>query len=164
MGLIILGFFDMGNFTLEVSSMRMLPAFALTGAGIAFLYTALTTATMSSVPAPLLGAATSLYGSVRRVGASIGFALIATQVTHRTVVHHTALSTYTTSDAIGVGHNLTNLTTYLAHKGLSLDMAQYHAQQFLKKVVISQATMLAYSDMFIMLALLFLWVDRWSCS
>lgn len=156
MGLITLGFFDMGHFTLEVSTARMLPAFVLNGAGIAFLYTALTTATMASVPAPLLGAATSLYGLVRRTGASIGFALIATQVTHRTVVHHTALSTYTMPDAIGLRLNLDNLTTYLTHKGLSLVLAQHHAQQFLRKAVISQATMLAYSDIFIMLALLFL--------
>jgi DHA2 family multidrug resistance protein len=156
MGFIILGFLDMGSFTLEVRTMRMLPAFAFTGMGIAFLYTALTTVTMVSVSAPLLGAATSLYGLMRRVGGSIGFALIATQVASRTTVHHAILSNYTTPNAIGLTQTLDDLTNYLMHKGLSLDVAKYYAQYVLNKTVISQSAMLAYSDIFIMLALLFL--------
>lgn len=154
--LLIAGYIDMAHFTLEVSTLRMLPAFSLTGAGVACLNPVLATATVSTLPASHIGAATSLYALMRRIGGNMGFALVGTQVTHRTIVHYAALARYTTPDAMGFTYSVSNLTDYFTNQGFSLKMSQNYAMQFLHKTVVNQASMLAYRDIFVMLALLFL--------
>ena len=154
--LLIAGYIDMAHFTLEVSTLRMLPAFVLTGAGVACLNPVLATATVSTLPTSHIGDATSLYALMRWIGGNMGFALVGTQVIHRTAVHEQALTSYTTLEAIGVTSGLRNLTDYFTNQGLSLPMTEVYAMKFMHQIVDSQASMLAYRDIFAMLALLFL--------
>ena len=112
--LLIAGYIDMAHFTLEVSTLRMLPAFVLTGAGVGCLAPVLATATVSTLPASRIGAATSLYALMRRIGGNLGFALVGTQVIHRTAVHEQALASYVTLEAIGTTSSLSSLTAYFS--------------------------------------------------
>jgi DHA2 family multidrug resistance protein len=156
MGLLIAGYLHMVQFTMETGVLRMLLAFSLVGAGLACLYTALTTLTMSVVPLPHLGPATSLYGLMRRVGANVGFALISTQVAKLKAVHHEALAQFTTSGAVGMEHLLFDLREHFITRGLPMHSASLYVQKVIRERVIDQVTMLAYSDVFLIFACLFL--------
>ena len=134
----------------------MLPAFALTGAGVACLSPVLATATVSTLATSQIGAATSLYALMRRIGGNMSFALVGTQVIYRSAVHQQTLANYTTPDAMGLRHGLSTLTDYFTTQGVALPMAQGYAMQFFHKTMSDQASMLAYRDIFAMLALLFL--------
>ena len=156
MGLLIAGYLNMVRFTMETGVLQMLLAFILVGAGLACLYTALTTITMGAVPSSHLAPATSFYGLMRRVGANIGFALISTQVTKLKAIHYEALANFTTSGAIGIEQALLDLRGHFSNTGLPMHLASLYEQTLIRERVIAHSTVLAYSDVFLIFALLFL--------
>ncbi|MDH3600276.1 MAG: DHA2 family efflux MFS transporter permease subunit, partial [Candidatus Tectomicrobia bacterium] len=89
--LIMLGYLMMARFTLDVGGREMLPALLVGGAGLAFTFSTLSAAAMRTMPPQWLAAASGLYTLSRRIGGNIGYAFVASQVTHRTALHRARL-------------------------------------------------------------------------
>src|SRR5262249_24958640 len=80
--LMMAGYFDLAHLTLEVDGWQMLPGLLLTGAGMAFVFTAMSAAVMRTIPPPLMTAATGLYTLSRCIGGNLGYALLPTHISH----------------------------------------------------------------------------------
>jgi DHA2 family multidrug resistance protein len=149
------GYLDMSRFTLEVGWERMLPGLLLTGAGMAFMFSVLSAATMSTIPPPLLIAASGLFTLSRRIGGNIGYAFVANQITHRATFHRARLVDHVTPYDADTARTLDGLTGSLTARGLPPGTAESSALQLLDHVVDRQATMMAYNDVFWMMGMMF---------
>jgi MFS transporter, DHA2 family, multidrug resistance protein len=110
---------------------------------------------MRTVPTPLLTAASGLYTLFRRIGGNMGYALVASQIAHRTAFHRARLIDHLTPYDPGPALALDNLTARLASEGFPPGVATDSALQMLSGTVNRHATIMAYNDVFWMMGMLF---------
>ena len=96
--LIIIGFsllaissFWMGSINLEISLWKVILPSVLNGVAISFIFTPLTTATVSHLRQSELGNATGIYNLMRNLGGSFGIAMVSTLLVRRAQVHQALL-------------------------------------------------------------------------
>ncbi|GIX49318.1 MAG: EmrB/QacA family drug resistance transporter [Candidatus Tectimicrobiota bacterium] len=153
--LMMVGYFDMAHYTLEVGGAQMLPALVLTGSGMAFMFSVMSAASMRTMPPRLLTAASGLYTLARRVGGNLGYALVATLVAQRTAFHRARLVEHVTPYDEPTWRALAALGERLAGGGMPPGVDTDAALKLLDRAVHRQATMLAYNDVFWVMAMLF---------
>ncbi|MCZ6874164.1 MAG: DHA2 family efflux MFS transporter permease subunit [bacterium] len=154
--LMMIGYFDMAHFNLEVGGRQMLPSLIIGGVGMALMFTILTTAAMRTVPLPLMTAATSLFTLIRRIGGNLGYALVASQIERRTIFHRARLLDHVTPYDTPTMQVLDGLTERLiTEHGLAPGVAANSAVKLLASTVHRHATMMAYNDVFWLMGMLF---------
>ena len=153
--LIMIGYFQMAHFNLDVGGMQMLPAFLVGGAGLALTFSTMSAAAMRTMPPQRFTAASGLYTLGRRIGGNIGYAFVAGQVTHRTTFHRARLVDHLTLYDAGTTQTLEGLAGRLATGGLPPGIAEDSALKLLDGTVNRHATMMAYNDIFWMMGMLF---------
>jgi EmrB/QacA subfamily drug resistance transporter len=121
------------------------------GMGLAMM--PLTTAGMSAIPNPKIGAASSLNNIIQRVAGSFGLAVLTSILTDRTASHAATLAAaYTPSSA---GDNmLQTLTGYIAHTGMAVAQAGQVSVTYLTGFVEQQAFTLSVDDLFVLTAVI----------
>jgi DHA2 family multidrug resistance protein len=153
--LTMLGYFSLSHLTLEVGLVQMLPGLLLTGAGMAVMFSVMSAAVMRTIPPPLLAAATGLYTLSRRIGGNIGYAFVVTQLTHRATFHRMRLVEHVTPYDTPTVQSFDTLISTMMASGLPPGVAEAHALKLLNGTVTSQATMMAYNDVFWLMGMLF---------
>jgi len=147
----------MSGFNLETSFRRMLPGFLLTGAGMSFTFGPMSPTLMRAVPFMLPTPASSLFTLFRRIGGNLGYALVASQVAHRTVFHRARLADHVTPYDPTTSQVLDGLTGRLATAGgLPPGLAEDSAIKLLDGTVTRHATMMAFNDVFWLMGMLFI--------
>ncbi len=154
--LLMLGYWDWAHLALEAGPQRLLPGMLLTGAGSACMFGTMSAVVMGTIPRPLLPAAAGLYTLARRIGGNMGYALVASQLGHRTAIHRARLVEHLTPYDPQVAQLLDGMTEGLAGRGLPPGVATDSALRLLDGTVNRQATMLAYNDVFWLLGMLFI--------
>lgn len=153
---LMVGYFYMGRFTLEVDFWHMLPGLLLTGSGMALTFNIMSATCMRTIPPGLLTAAAGLYTLSRRVGGNLGYAFVATQLPHRASIHRSSLAEHVTLYDNGVQQVMDGLSGRLATTGLPPGVAEQSAWKLLDTNVSQQATMMAFNDIFWMMGSLFI--------
>lgn len=151
----MMGYFYMAGFTLDVGYWDIFPGMVLTGTGMAFTFSVMSATCMQTIPPALLTAASGLYTLSRRIGGNIGYALVATQIPHRATLHRSYLMEHLTPYDDRTMNAVEGMTGLLVSRGLSLGEASQSALKLLDGNVHRQATMIAYNDMFWMMGGLF---------
>jgi DHA2 family multidrug resistance protein len=135
----------------------MLPGFLLTGAGMAFMFGPMSAVVMRTVPLILLTSASSLFTLFRRIGGNLGYAFVASHVSHRTVFHRARLVDHITPYDATTSQTLDGLTGRLATAGgLPPGLAEESAIKLLDGTVNRHAMMMAYNDVFWLMGMLFI--------
>ena len=126
------------------------------GLGMGLLFIPITALSLSTLKGQQIGQGASFTGMMRQLGGSFGIALITTFMAHQNVVHRNALTSHMTTDnplvqqrILGMQHN------YIA-KGMAPDVALKSTYQSLEYMVMKQAAVLSYMDVFLYLGLMFL--------
>ncbi len=153
--LMMVGYFDLAHLTLEVGPAQLLPGLLLTGAGMSCMFGTMSASVMRTIPTPMLTAASGLYTLFRRIGGNLGYALVASQIVHRTAFHRARLLDHLTPYDPGPALALDNLTARLAGGGLPPGTATDSALKMLSGTVSRHATMMAYNDIFWIMGMLF---------
>jgi DHA2 family multidrug resistance protein len=96
-----------------------------------FTFSAMSAAVMRTVPVALLTAASRLYILSRRIGGSLGYAFVASQIMHRTVLHHARLAEHLTSYSPTSMQVFDGLAGQLAGRGLPQGIAEESALKLL---------------------------------
>ncbi len=122
-----------------LASMRMFQTLAL-----AFLFVPISTISYVSIPKSMNGDAASLYTMFRNIAGSIGISLATAQVTSRTQVHMVYLSQYMTPLWQPFNDALAQLRNGLMMNGTSPQLAM----PLMYNNFVTQATILAYQDVF----------------
>ena len=118
---------------------------------VAFLFVPLTLAGYVGLAPEKTNAAAGLMNFFRNMGQSVGTSAVTTLIARRSQYHQSVLAEYTAS---GRFHSsITALATRLTRSGLSAHAAQQQALGRLYALVQSQAAVLAYVDMYWLLAM-----------
>jgi DHA2 family multidrug resistance protein len=125
------------------------------GIGLGLLFVPLTTITMDRVSREKMGNATSIFNLMRNIGGSMGIAASTTILARRGQLHVHNLGAHIDPYSLGVRSTLEALKSYFVSRGADLVTATEQAQAAIAGMVRRQATMVAFTDVFRLLALMF---------
>jgi DHA2 family multidrug resistance protein len=128
----------------------------LRGVGLGLMFVPLTTITLAELSPNELAQGTGLYNFFRQLGGSFGIAGIATLLSRFTAQYHAVLAEHITPlDATSVGR-VQALTRGMMAQGADAWTARARAYRLLEAQVMGQASVIAYSRVYILSAVIIL--------
>jgi DHA2 family multidrug resistance protein len=155
-GIVVCAFstYAMSRFSLGADfSSLMWPRIYL-GIGMGCLFIPLTTLTLSSVPRPQMGNATSIYNLLRNLGGSFGVAFATTMFVRRAQVHQSHLAESLTPFDRTFPAAVEWGKTLLMNRGVPGVAAESTALRRIYGETVRQATALGFNDAFFILSVL----------
>ena len=114
----------------------------------------ITTASYDGIPAEKTDQASALINAARNTGGSIGVSLASNVLAHREQFHQSRLVESVIPSSVQYQDTLHRVTDYLVAQGNSLLQAHQQAVQWIGQQVQTQASFLAYMDVFWVLMLI----------
>jgi MFS transporter, DHA2 family, multidrug resistance protein len=151
---LVVGYWQLGHFTLAVGFYNFLPILVLTGIGMGASMVTMSTVSLSTMPRSQMTNASSLYTLSRRVSGNIAYATLATLLARRSQVHRSELIGGVAGTNPAFRSADAQFRSYLGSHGVAAMPGQRPDLAMLDQVVNKQATMLAYNDCFWLMAVL----------
>lgn len=152
--LFILAYWNLGHLALSAGFWNFVPYLMLSGAGMSCSMVVMSTISLSTMPPRYMTQASSLYALSRRVSGNIAYALLATLVARRVQAHRAALIAHVDSLNSTFVQTAASFRADLLQHGMSF--APRPALSIVNNIINSQATMMAYNDVYLVMCLLFL--------
>ena len=127
----------------------------LRGAGLSMLFVPFTTLALSELRGKDVHQGTGLTNMMRQLGGSLGVAMIATYIQHRSWIHRQDLLRHVTPYDFALRQRLSLLVQGLTARGSSLLEAQHQAYGVIEGIVSKQTFLLAYMDAFRLIGVFF---------
>ena len=122
----------------------------LRGVGLGLIFVPLTSATMAELKVSELAQGTGMFNLTRQLGGSLGIAIMATLLTRFTVEKKAMMTEHVTSmDPTSLGR-LQQITQGLIARGMNPIMAKQQALMLLDRQIQAQASVLAFSRIYIL--------------
>jgi MFS transporter, DHA2 family, multidrug resistance protein len=125
----------------------------LLGVGLPLVFLSITTASYDGIPPEKTDQASALINAARNTGGSIGVSLASNVLAHREQFHQSRLVDTLVPSSVQYQDTLHQMTNYFLGQGSSLVDAQQQAIQWIGQQVQTQASFLAYMDVFWVLVL-----------
>src|SRR6202035_779923 len=125
----------------------------LFGGGLPLVFVSINTAAFNGILPDKTGQASALINAARNTGGSIGISLASKVLAHREQFHQSRLVESVIPSSVQYQDTLHQMTNYFAAAGSSLAQAQQQAIQWIGQQVQTQASFLAYMDVFWVLML-----------
>lgn len=148
-----LAFFGYASLDLSAGGTDFLWPQIIQGAGLAMVFTPLTTIAMDPIPLESMGFATSLYSLIRNMGSSMGISFVTTELARRSQFHQARLVEGITPYNPAVQQMTRSLDRMLG--GGTPDGGQ-RAMDVIYGDAIRQASVMSFLDLFYLLGILFL--------
>ncbi len=126
------------------------------GIGMGLLFIPITAMSLSTLKGQQIGQGASFTGMMRQLGGSFGIAIITTFMAHQNVVHRNALVSHLSADNPAVQQRVMGMERNYIAKGMAPNIAQKSAYQSLEYMVMKQAAVLSYMDVFLYIGIIFL--------
>lgn len=124
------------------------------GVGLPLIFIPITTASYDGIPPDKVDQASALINVARNVGGSIGVSLAQNVLAHRQQFHMSHLAQAATASNIEYQVTLNRMIDYFLSLGSSTTVARRQATEWIARQIQSQASLLAYIDVFHTLMLL----------
>jgi len=124
--------------------------------GLGMMFVPLTTITLAELDVRELGQGSGLYNFFRQLGGSLGIAAIATLLAHYTAQFRAILSEHLTTGDPGTLARLDMLTRGMIARGADAWTARRQALAILDRELMGQASVIAYSRIYVLSAALIL--------
>ena len=128
----------------------------LRGLGLGLMFVPLTTVTLAELSPSELAQGTGLYNFFRQLGGSFGIAGIATLLARFTAQYHAMLAEHVTTLDPTSASRLQMLTRGMVSRGADAWTAKARAYQLLEAQVLGQASVIAYSRVYMLSAVIIL--------
>jgi MFS transporter, DHA2 family, multidrug resistance protein len=125
------------------------------GFAVGFIFVPMSTLTLATIRRDKLVNATAVYGMLRNVGGSVGIAVVTTLLAQRSQYHQATLVGHITPWDAQTQERLTRWTSYFTTLGSDSFTAQRQAVGMIYRETVTQAQLLAYTDDFWLLAVMF---------
>jgi DHA2 family multidrug resistance protein len=125
------------------------------GLSMGFVFVPLTTVTMSAIPRQELGNATSIFNLMRNLGGSVGIASVATMLSRNTQAQYNIMGAHVSVFDLRTRMLLDQIRGGLMSRGMDISTATNAAYAQLSGMVSQQAVMVAFVQLFRILALVF---------
>jgi DHA2 family multidrug resistance protein len=126
------------------------------GIGLGLLFVPTTTLALSTLKVKDIGQGAGFTGMVRQLGGSFGIALISTYISRAAVQHTANLSSHLSIYDANVQQRISGMTGNFIAQGSPVDRAAQQANQLMDVMVMKQAMLLTYMDVFLGIGLFFL--------
>ncbi len=126
------------------------------GVGLGLLFIPITALSLSSLKGQQIGQGAAFTGMMRQLGGSFGIALITTIISRKVITHSSDLMSHLSGADLNVQQRVTGITNAFISKGYTPDVALKMAYKSLQGMVMKQATVLSYMDIFLYLGIMFL--------
>jgi len=126
------------------------------GVGMGMLFIPITTLSLSTLKGQQIGQGAAFTGMMRQLGGSFGVAVITTFLSRQNDVHRAALVSHLDSTDPDVLNRVHMMQQSFIQKGYSSTDALHAAFKALEGMVMKQASVLSYMDVFLYLGLMFL--------
>jgi len=150
------GLFRMAKFSLGIDYQTALNSRMLQSLGLAFLFVPISAAAFAYIPKERTGYATGLFNLARNIGGSCGIATATTLLARRSQFHQSVLVSHLTPYEANYRDAVASAAAMLHGRGASLPDAAAQAQGLVYGNMQRQAGMLAFSDAFWVMGVLFL--------
>jgi MFS transporter, DHA2 family, multidrug resistance protein len=141
------------HFTMESGRGDMLWPIALRGFATGCMFIPLATYAVGGLTGRSLAHGTALFNLSRQLGGSIGIAILANLLIHRAAIHRATLVEHIVLGDPITDARLSAITRGLVATGTNAYAATQEALGILNGIVQRQATMLAFRDIFLMVAI-----------
>jgi DHA2 family multidrug resistance protein len=125
------------------------------GVAIGFLFVPLSVSTLRALPPADMLQGAGLFNLFRQTGGSLGIAVLATTIDHRSVLHHASLAESVTPLAAATQQRLAALTASLSARGLDPASALEAAHRAIDGALSLQSAVLAFRDCYLGILVLF---------
>jgi len=142
--------------TPDTASEHMFWPLVMRGIGLGLLFVPITTLSLSTLSGKDIGDGAAFTGMMRQLGGSFGIAIITTMIARWTQQHRVDLIPNITSTNTQVQDRIQGMQQLFMSKGFSANNALDKAYQAMEGMVMKQATVLTYMDVFLYMGLLFL--------
>jgi len=156
--MMLVAYWWLSHFSLEVSFWSFLPVLALTGAGMGATMVTLSTVSLSTIEHANMTGAASLYTLMRREAGNLAYALLATVLARRTQDHQAMLVQNINSFNPAFRQLHSSLSGYLKFGALNPEPWHNQGMAMVSSMVSRQAQMMAYNDTIFLLVPLFVLV------
>jgi len=150
------GLYFMSNFNLYIDYHTAAVSRIVQSFGLGFLFVPISTMAFALIPRERTNYATGLFNLARNIGGSSGIATVTTLLARRAQVHQQILAAHMTPFDAPWRDALARATLLLQTRGATLPDAAAQAHGLLYGALLRQSDMLAFSDAFLVMALLFL--------
>ena len=120
------------------------------------LFIPVTTLALSTLKGQEIGQGAAFTGMMRQLGGSFGIALITTFLSRQNVTHWSNLASTLDASNPAVQQRLHGIQQAMISKGMAADAAVKASYRGLNGMVIKQAAVLSYMDVFLYLSIIFL--------
>ena len=144
------------NFTLEIDYDTAVWGRVVQSLGLAFLFVPISTVAFARIPKERTNYATGLFNLARNIGGSSGIAMVTTTLARRAQYHQTVLVSHLTPYDPAYRDALGRTAAAIQSAGASAPDAAVQAQGMVYGTLTKQASMLAFSDAFWIMGILFL--------
>jgi DHA2 family multidrug resistance protein len=151
-----LGLLRMANFTLEIDYNTAVWGRIVQSLGLAFLFVPISTVAFARIPKERTNYATGLFNLARNIGGSSGIATVTTILSRRAQYHQSVLVSHMTPYDPAYQNALANTAAAIHAGGASTADAAAQAEGAMYGMLQKQSHMLAFSDAFWIMGMLFL--------
>ena len=120
------------------------------------LFIPITTLALSTLKGQQIGQGAAFTGMMRQLGGSFGIAAITTFMSRQNIVHRSALVSHLDVNNLNVQQKVQALQHGFMAKGIPANVALKDSYQSLEYMVMKQASVLSYMDVFFYLGIMFL--------
>src|SRR5207237_925751 len=147
--------FALGSLNLQVGYWDIFWPQFFQGLSMGLVFVPLTTVTMGLIPREELGNATSIFNLMRNLGGSVGIATIATMLRRSTQMQYNIMGANVTTFDLHTRMLLDQIRSGFMSRGMDFSSATAAAYAALSGMVGQQAVMVAFVQLFRILALVF---------
>jgi DHA2 family multidrug resistance protein len=147
--------FALGSLNLQIGYWDIFWPQFFQGLSMGLIFVPLTTITMSRIPKEELGNATSIFNLMRNLGGSVGIATIATMLNRSTQMQYNILGAHVSAFDARTRMLLDQIRAGFMSRGMDFSTATNAAYAALSGMVSRQAVMVAFVQLFRVLALVF---------
>lgn len=126
------------------------------GLGMGLLFIPITTLALSTLKGQQIGQGAAFTGMMRQLGGSFGVASITTFLARQNTVHSTDIVSHLDVNNPIVQQRVSMMQHSFVQKGMTPDVALSSAYKGLQGMVMKQASVMSYMDVFLYLGLMFL--------
>jgi MFS transporter, DHA2 family, multidrug resistance protein len=148
--------FLVSTFSLDVGFWNFWWPLMIQGAGLGLIFVPLTTVTNDPIPRERMGNATSLFNLMRNIGASMGISAVTTMQFRQMQAHINILGGHVNSSSPAAQQTFRGLEQVFMSRGADAVTAAHQAEGAVWGMVLRQASMLSYNDVFRFLGAMFL--------
>ena len=152
----IISMFMLQTLTADTGVTQIFWPLVLRGASMGFLFVPLTLATLAGLQGRDIAEGTGLFALFRQLGGSAGIAILTTFLDHRADFHRARLVEYINVYSTTALQRLMGAQRMLIAKGVAPPIARQQALALFDRMVQSQAMILAFEDVFLVVAFIFI--------